>query len=105
VLISITEAASRKLLLSAARVSGFRYIDCEKSTRAVIPSEARDPSWFKCQQKERFLVASLLGMTKFLTFFRNLLQSARRLANLQIERDAGLRRVVRARQAFDGGFD
>jgi hypothetical protein len=41
----------------------------EKSIKTVIPSEARDPSWFKCPQKEGFLVASLLGMTAILTFF------------------------------------
>jgi hypothetical protein len=40
----------------------------EKNIYAVIPSEARDPSWVKCPQKDGFKVASLLGMTAFLTF-------------------------------------
>jgi hypothetical protein len=40
----------------------------EKSPNAVIPSAARDRSWFECPQKEGFLVASLLGMTAILTF-------------------------------------
>ena len=40
----------------------------EKSINAVIPSEARDPSWCNCSQKEGFLVAALLGMTAIVTF-------------------------------------
>src|ERR1700733_16292572 len=42
----------------------------QKSTNTVIPSEARDPSWFECWQKEEFLVAALLGMTAILTSSR-----------------------------------
>ena len=40
----------------------------EKSKNAVIPSEARDPSWFNCPQRWGFRVTSLLGMTAFFTF-------------------------------------
>jgi hypothetical protein len=40
----------------------------ENRALSVIPSKARDLSWAKRQQKEGFLVASLLGMTAFSTF-------------------------------------
>src|ERR1700690_2577713 len=40
----------------------------EKSESSVIPSGARDLSWFECPQKEGFLVASFLGMTAILIF-------------------------------------
>src|ERR1700690_1119156 len=50
------------------RLSAAAKDAAEKSENAVIPSAARDPSWFKCPQKEGFLVASLLGMTAILTF-------------------------------------
>jgi hypothetical protein len=40
----------------------------EKKIRPDSPSEARDPSWCKCPQKEGFLAAALLGMTAIVTF-------------------------------------
>jgi len=41
----------------------------EKTENAVIPSAARDPSWFKCPQKEGFLVA--FRNDSDFDFFRN----------------------------------
>ena len=40
----------------------------EKCQFRVIPNEVRNPSCAIAEQKERFLVASLLGMTPFLLF-------------------------------------
>jgi len=40
----------------------------EKSLCGVIPNEVRNPSFAIVEQKERFLVAALLGMTRFLLF-------------------------------------
>jgi hypothetical protein len=52
-------------LLSAMSGHDFNRV------KAVIPSEAKDLSWFESLQKEGFLVvrpSGLLGMTTFLTF-------------------------------------
>ncbi len=43
----------------------------EKSKNTVIPSAARDLLFLDFETKSRFLVASLLGMTAFLTFSAN----------------------------------
>jgi hypothetical protein len=40
----------------------------EKGRFDVIPNEVRNPSCLFTEQKERFLVAVLLGMTPFLHF-------------------------------------
>jgi hypothetical protein len=40
----------------------------EKSCFGVIPNEVRNPFFAIAEQKERFLVATLLGMTPVLLF-------------------------------------
>src|ERR1700690_2752358 len=54
----------QRVSLVRARLHRLR----KKAKNAVIPSEAREPSWSKCPQKQALRVTSLPGMTAFLTF-------------------------------------
>ena len=58
------------------RLKPFRFCEpfgtveeaAEKGRFGVIPNEVRNPSFAIVEQKERFLVAALLGMTPVLLF-------------------------------------
>src|ERR1700690_682121 len=64
-------------------ISLSRALPSARRANAVIPSEARDLSWFKCSRKERFLVVrpgGLLGMTAIL-----ILPASRDVLNRRLE--------------------